>query len=170
MNDITTRHSQQHLGVLGDNELSRRHNRSRNSVLLNIGARSWIVVFPPPLLTSDVDRHFSVAGFRQFKNCACGRNSNTQKNQYWNDGQNNFDSRLTVSLLRNGLAAIAIAIHHPGDSNENNDTNDAGDVEHGSLQIVNLLSIRSGWLPGILRCILGATSQETQCRNGNRCL
>ena len=86
MDDVTTGHSQQHFGVLGDHQLSCSHNRSRNPVLLNIGAHGRVVVLPPPLLTSDVDGHFGVASFGQLKNCACGWDGNAEKNQYWNHG------------------------------------------------------------------------------------
>ena len=170
MDDVATCDSQQDLGVLRNDELSRSHNRCSNSVLFDIRTGSGIVVFPPPLLTSDVDRHFSVARLGQLENCSSSRNGNTQENQNRNNSQDNFQSRLTMGLLGDCLSTIAVSVHRPRHRSKNNDTNNAGDVKHWSLQIVDLFSIRSGWLPRILRCILGATRQETQRRNGNRCL
>ena len=100
VDDIAAGFAQQDLGSNWNNQLTRRNDRRRYSVLRRI------VVLPPPLLTSDVNDHFCVIGLGKIKHCARSKYTDTSKNQRWDNGHRDFKNWLAMGLVWNRLPTI----------------------------------------------------------------
>ena len=168
VDDVAAGDAQQNFGVLGDDQLTGGHDGFTDAIHIRVVAHGRIVVLPPPLLTGDIDGHLGVAGLGQIEDGSHRRHTDTDEDQDRDDGEGDFESGLSVSLLGQSLSAIAVTEDHPRHRREDDDTHDAGDVEHWTLKIVDLLGVRAGGLPRVLGGILGATGQERQGGHGQR--
>ena len=119
----------------------------------------WIVIFPPPLLTSDVDNHFGVFGLGKFENSAESKDANNSKDERRDDCENDFNNWLAMTLRRNRLSAISELPKRVGSESKNENSNNTGHRENNPLKVVNNLGVIAFRLPRILRRIGGATSK-----------
>ena len=147
--------------------------------LVTIGRRSmppqpsWrrVVDLPPPLLAGDVDVALGVVGLGQRHQRADRRDGDTDQDQAGRIVRRDLQGRLAVRLLGDRLAAIAELEHGPTDRREHEQHDDAGDQEDRPLQVLDLLGVLAGGLPGVLRGVLGAARQEGEAedaRDGDR--
>ena len=83
--------------------------------------------------------------------------ADADQDQRRQDREADLERRLAVRLLGDRLAAVLVAPHDVADDGEHDQPDDAGDDEHRVLQVLDLLGVRPGGLPGVLRGILRAT-------------
>ncbi len=121
MNDVATRLTQQYFGASRNNQLTRGNNRFRDSVF----SLHWIVVFPPPLLTCDVDNHFRVIGLCKIKHRAECEHTNNGQNECGNNRQRDFQRRVAVRLMWNWLTFVAELNNRHDHCDGNDDTNNS---------------------------------------------
>ena len=143
----------------GITKLTRCDDRLSNAIFV-IG---WVVVFPPPLLTSHVDDHLRVARLVQIKHGAESEYTNYSQNECRNNCQRDFKRWISVTLFWNWLTSVT-KLNHAVDNGYGDDYPDnSGNGKNWFLQSVNFLSVRTFWLEGVLRCIATRNSQEKLC-------
>ena len=79
-----------------------------------------------------------------------------------------LERRLAVRLLGDRLATVAEAPHDEADGGEHDEPDDAGDDEHRVLEVLDLLGVRSGGLPRVLRGVVGAAGDGERAGRGAR--
>ncbi len=146
---VTTRLSQHHLGANREHQLTRSDDRLGDTELFLNG----IVVFPPPLLTRDIDHHLGVARLGEIEHRPYGEHADHGEDQSGNDGQGDFEYRFAMGLLGNRLTTITELVHRVRDRAEHDQSNDPGHREDWLLKIVDHLRIRTFWRPRVLRRI-----------------
>ena len=115
-----------------------------------------VVDLPPPLLAGDVDDALGVARLVERHQGADRGDGDADEDQRRQDRQGDLERRLAVRLLGDRLAAVAVAPDDVADHGEHDESDDAGDDEHRVLQVLDLLGVRSGGLPRVLRGVVGA--------------
>ncbi len=116
-----------------------------------------VVDLPPPLLTGDVDDALGVARLVQRHQGADRGDGDADEDERRQDREADLERRLAVRLLGDRLAPVAVAPDDVADDGEHDQSDDAGDDEHRVLEVLDLLGVRSGGLPGVLRGVVGAT-------------
>jgi hypothetical protein len=125
---------------------------------------SWPLVtmvhFPPPLVTRHVDVAVGVVGLRQGEQGAHRGDGDADQDQRGEDRHPDLERRVAVGLPGDCLAPVAVREDHPADRRRHEHEHDAGDQEHRPLEVLDLLGVVARRLPGVLRSVLGAPSEE----------
>ena len=104
MNNVAACLAQQHVGASGDNKLTRRDDRLGD--LDSVHYLSWVVIFPPPLLSGDVDHHLRVVSFCKFENALECEHAYDAQNECRNNGERDFYSGISVRLSWKRLTLV----------------------------------------------------------------
>ena len=166
VNNVAASFTKQNFCTYWHNQLARRNDRCVDTKF----CLNWIVIFPPPLLTSDVDDHFCIFSFCKIKNRAECEDTYNGQDECRNNCENDFCSWLAVTLRRNRLTLVAILKHDVAGKCQYKNTNYTSDWENNPLQVANFLCVRAFCLPCILWRIRGASGQEQQASDtGQSC-
>ena len=165
VDDIAARTSHEHFRASFDHHLAGGDNGLFDTATTVLDR---VVNFPPPLLAGDVNNAFGVVGLGKIHDRANRRDGNADQNQRRKNREADFEDRLTVSLLRDRLAAIAVLPECERQHGKDNDADHTSNTEHNPVEVIDHPGIRALGLPGVLRCISCTASEQHRERARNK--
>ena len=162
VDDVATGAAHEHVGARRDDHLPARDDRRVDATAARLRR---VVDLPPPLLAGDVDEALGVVRLGQGHQRADGRDGDADEDDRRQDRQADLQRRAPVGLLGDRLAAVAVPVDDPADGAGDDQPDEAGEGEHGPLQVLDLLGVLAGRLPRVLRRVAGAPGDGDRSRS-----